>query len=122
MTGTSPVTGYNLFVGTRPGAQYVTPVNGSRPVDGRSYMVSHLTLGTTYYFTVKAINAVGTSASSNQVAATPAVDFQPVGSLGAPVVAMASNPQGTGYWLANSQGRSPPTGRSPTTDRRPASS
>ena len=70
--GTSPVTGYDLFVGTLPGAQYVTPVNGSRPIQGRSYTVSHLTLGTTYYFTVKAINAVGSSMPSNQMAVTPA--------------------------------------------------
>src|ERR1700722_7496330 len=102
--GTSPVTGYNLFVGTRPGAQYVTPVNGSKPITSRSYVVAHLTLGTTYYFTVKAVNAVGTSAPSNQLATTPPVDFQAVGSLGAPVVAMASNRAGTGSWLANSSG------------------
>ena len=103
--GTSPVTGYDLFVGTLPGAQYVTPVNGSRPVQGRSYTVSHLTLGTTYYFTVKAINAVGSSMPSNQMAVTPPVAFSSVGSLPAPVVAMASNAEGTGYWSANSQGQ-----------------
>ncbi len=103
--GTSPVTGYDLFVGTLPGAQYVTPVNGSRPVQGRSYTVSHLILGTTYYFTVKAINSVGSSMPSNQMAVTPPVTFPSVGSLPAPVVAMASNPEGTGYWSANSQGQ-----------------
>ena len=83
----------------------MTPVNGSRPIAGRSYMVSHLTLGTTYYFTVKAINAVGSRRPRTRWPSPPRSTFQAVGSLAAPVVAMASNAEGTGYWSANSQGQ-----------------
>ena len=55
----APVTGYNVYVGTRSGAQYEAPANGALPVAGRSYLVTHLVAGTTYFFTVRAVNAVG---------------------------------------------------------------
>ena len=102
--GTSPITGYDVYVGTVPGGEYAEPANGPQPVAGTSYLVSNLTVGTTYYFTVKAINAVGLSAPSNEVAATPGNSYRSVGTLATPVVSMTANPQGTGYWLANSGG------------------
>ncbi|MGA3149107.1 MAG: fibronectin type III domain-containing protein, partial [Acidimicrobiales bacterium] len=95
--GSSPVSGYNLYMGVSPGAQYTTPVNGSQPISGRSFVVTHVIAGTTYSFTVRAINAVRISSSSNQLSTVPPVSYQPVGQLAAPVVAMASNRWGTGY-------------------------
>jgi len=103
-TGSTRITGYNVYAGTSPGGEYPVAVNGSRPVSGRSYVVTHLTAGSTYYFTVRAINRVGLSAPSNEASATPAVIFQSIGALSAPVVAMASTPDGRGYWMANSSG------------------
>ncbi len=111
--GSSPVSGYNLYMGVSPGAQYTTPVNGSQLISGRSFVVNHVIAGTTYSFTVRAINAVGISAPSNQVSTIPPVNYQAVGTLAAPVVAMASNRWGTGYWLANSAGAVSPHGSVP---------
>jgi hypothetical protein len=100
----SSITGYNVYVGIHPGAVYPEPVNGAQPVTGRSYLVNHLSAGTTYFFTVRAINQLGISAPSNVASAVPGVNFQAVGELPAPVVSMASSPQGNGYWMANAQG------------------
>jgi hypothetical protein len=100
----SSITGYNVYVGIHPGAEYPEPVNGAQPVAGRSYTVNHLSAGTTYYFTVRAINQLGISAPSNEASAVPGVNFQAVGELPAPVVAMASSPKGNGYWMTNTQG------------------
>ncbi len=102
--GSSPVTGYNLYMGLSPGAQYSTPVNGSRPISGHTYVVGHVIAGTKYSFTVRAINAIGISPPSNQVSTIPPVSYSAVGQLAPPVVAMASDRAGTGYWLANSAG------------------
>jgi hypothetical protein len=103
--GTSPLTGYNVYVGTSSGGEYPIPVNGPLPITGNSFSVSNLTVGTTYYFTVKAINAVGLSPASNELAGTPTNTLRPVGRLSTPIVTMAANPKGTGYWLANPKGQ-----------------
>ena len=82
--GTSPITGYDVYAGTSAGGEYAVPLNGAVPVTGTSYVATGLLPGTTYYFTVKAINAVGLSASSNEVSATAGAPFPPVGSVGHP--------------------------------------
>lgn len=102
-TGSS-IAGYNVYAGTRPGAEYPMPLNGHHLITGTSYLASHLVPGTTYYFTVRTASSSSLSGPSNEVAAAPSIGFQPVGPLLPPVVAMASNPQGSGYWLVNSQG------------------
>ncbi len=102
--GGSSVTGYNVYAGTLPGAEYPVPVNGHRLITGTSYLATHLVPGTTYYFTVVAVSGSSQSAPSNEVSAAPTIGFQPVGPLLPPVVAMASNSGGSGYWLVNSQG------------------
>jgi sugar lactone lactonase YvrE len=70
--GGAPLTGYNVYQGTSPGGEAATPVNPS-PLSGTSDTISGLTNGQTYYFTVKAVNAVGSSAPSNEFTASPLV-------------------------------------------------
>ena len=67
--GGSAITGFDVYKGTSPGAESATPV--ATAVSGTTYTVTGLTNGTTYYFTIEAVNAVGNSASSNEASATP---------------------------------------------------
>ena len=99
--GGSAITGYDVFEGTSSGKESPTPVNGSTLITATSYTVSGLTNGTTYYFTVKALNSVGSSTASNQASATPAGPVK--GPAPAPPQAVAI---GTGPPQA-------PSGRSP---------
>jgi predicted phage tail protein len=66
--GGSPITGYDVFEGTSSGHELLTPVN-AKPVTGKSYQVTGLTPGKTYYFVVEAINKVGKSPKSNEASA-----------------------------------------------------
>jgi fibronectin type 3 domain-containing protein len=77
--GGSPITGYNLYRGTSAGAESATPV--ATNVKATSFMDTGLTNGTTYYYKVAAVNAVGTSPSSGEASATPqaSVPSAPVG-------------------------------------------
>ena len=68
-SGSAP-TGYNIFVGTSSGGESSNPVNSSL-ITGTSYSVTGLTNGTTYYFTVEAVNSVGSSPASSEVSGTP---------------------------------------------------
>jgi hypothetical protein len=70
--GGTAITGYNVYKGTALGGESTTPVNTTPLAPAaRSYTVTGLTHGTRYYFTVKAINAIGPSAPSNEASATP---------------------------------------------------
>ena len=76
-TNGSAAVAYNVYMGTTAGGESAIPVNGSVPVPQAttttSLVVSGLTNGTTYYFTVKAIDANGNaSAASVENSATPA--------------------------------------------------
>jgi len=68
--GGSPVTGYSVYRGTSAGGESGTPVT---TVTGTTFTDTGLTNGTTYYYKVAAVNAVGTSAQSGEVSATPRV-------------------------------------------------
>ena len=63
------VTGYIIYQGTSPGGETGAPVNGSL-VTATSYTVTGLTNGTTYYFRVFAVNAVGQGPPSAEASAT----------------------------------------------------
>ena len=69
--GGSQISGYNVYQGTSPGGESSSPVNSSL-VTSTSYKVTGLTNGSTYYFTVKAVNAQGPGAASGEVPADPA--------------------------------------------------
>ena len=69
--GGSAITGYNIYRGTSPGGETTTPVGTG--VTGTSFTDTGLTNGTTYYYTVAAVNSAGTSPQSNEASATPHV-------------------------------------------------
>jgi len=75
--GGSPLLSYEIFEGTSPGGEASTPVATVGPTT-LTDTISSLTPGTTYYFTVEATNAVGNSAPSNEVSATPSAPAAPV--------------------------------------------
>ena len=68
--GGSAVIGYSIFEGTSAGGESTTPVNSTLD-STTTYVANGLTNGTTYYFTVQAVNAVGPSTSSNEASASP---------------------------------------------------
>ena len=98
------VTGYDVFVGAAPDQEWPTPVNGTTLVTGTSYLVTGLTTGQTYYFTVQAVGTGGRSPVSNEVSATPVNAYVPLGTLPGPVVSMAATADGNGYWVVTSSG------------------
>ena len=67
--GGSPVISYIIYQGTSPGGETGAPVSGSL-VTATSYTVTGLTNGTTYYFRLVAVNAVGLSPLSAEASAT----------------------------------------------------
>ena len=72
-TGAPAISGYEIYRGTSPGGESGAPVNAN-PVTGTSYTVTGLTNGTTYYFTVAAVNkAKLQGAKSGEASATPVV-------------------------------------------------
>ena len=111
--GGSPVAGYDIYEGTSTGGESSTPVNTSGPVTGTDYTVHGLNAGTTYYFTVEAVNVAGNSTASNETLTTPfGAPGPPTGlvatGLGA---ATAGNGQVALSWTAPaSDGGSPLTG------------
>jgi hypothetical protein len=60
---------YNVYEGTSPGGESSYPVASG--ITANAYMVTGLANGTTYYFTVAAVNIDGTSPHSNEANATP---------------------------------------------------
>jgi hypothetical protein len=69
--GGAAIIGYDIYLGTSSHGESANPVNISL-VTATSYQVAGLTGGTTYYFTVKAVNGGDRrSAASAQASATP---------------------------------------------------
>ena len=70
--GGAGISGYEIYRGTSPGGESGTPVNASLAA-GTGYTVTGLTNGTTYYFTVAAVNkAKLQGGKSGEASATPA--------------------------------------------------
>jgi hypothetical protein len=98
-TGGSAIAGYNLYEGTTSGGENPAPVNGKTLITATSTTVTGLSNGHKYFFTIKAVNATGSSASSSEVWAIPA------GSVpGAPTHAAATSgyESATVIWTAPS--------------------
>jgi hypothetical protein len=114
-SGGSPVTGYDVYISTTPGAAGAKVAS----VTTTGYTATGLTNGTTYYFEVTAVNVAGEGPASAQVSATPVApagyrlvtakgqvfSFGQLSSYqvprpGSAVVGVASTPDGYGYWLA----------------------
>jgi len=93
----SGATSYNLYWSTTSG---VTTANGTRiPGATNPYIQTALVDGTPYFYIVTAVNAVGESAASPQVSATPVVPVS-VPSAPAGVTAVACDSQVTISWNA----------------------
>jgi fibronectin type 3 domain-containing protein len=104
--GGAAVTGYNVYRGTSAGGEGSTPVATNVTTTG--FTDTGLANGTTYYYTVKAVNSAGTSPPSTEASATPQATV-PSAPLG--VTASAGNAAVTVSWSAPaSNGGSPVTG------------
>lgn len=68
-TASAGATSYNVFCGSVAGGEVVTPI--ASVTTGTSFVHTGLTNGSTYFYTVKAVNAVGSSDASLEVSATP---------------------------------------------------
>jgi len=74
----APITGYNAYEGTTAGGEnYAAPVNGAVLISGTTVTITGLTNAKTYYFTVKAVNGLGSSGASNEAWAVPAPTVAP---------------------------------------------
>nr|WP_254450627.1 glycoside hydrolase family 9 protein [Cohnella herbarum] len=88
-------TSYNVKRAATTGGPYATVATA---VTGTSFTNTALTNGTTYYYVVSAVNAVGESVNSAQVSATPQAPSLPGAPAG--VAAAAGNAQATVSWGA----------------------
>ncbi|MHB8342293.1 MAG: fibronectin type III domain-containing protein, partial [Mycobacteriales bacterium] len=100
--GGSPITGYELYRGTAPGGETAYQ---SLPATASDYTDTAVTDGTTYYYTLAAVNADGTGAVSSEVSALPAT---PPGV--STLAAKAKQGQVTLTWTVPGDGGAPITG------------
>jgi Phosphoesterase family/Fibronectin type III domain/Carbohydrate binding domain len=107
--GGSPVTGYDVYRGTSAGGESATPIASN--VATTSYTDAGATNGTTYYYKVAAVNAVGVSPQSNEASATPQ---QPATVPPAAPTGLTATAAGPGQvnlsWTAAVPGTAPVTG------------
>jgi len=68
-TASAGATSYNVYRGTTAGGESATPIYTG--ITGTTKVDTGLTNGTAYYYKVKAVNASGASAYSNEASATP---------------------------------------------------
>ncbi len=80
--GGASISGYEIYRGTRPGGESSVPVNGTL-VQATSYTLTGLANGTTYYFTVAAVNKANRQGgASGEASATPVSATAPASSAG----------------------------------------
>ena len=73
-TASTNATSYSVYRGTSSGGEGSTAIGTST---GTSYNDTTVTNGTKYYYTVKAVDASGTSGASNEASATPSAGAPP---------------------------------------------
>ena len=106
--GGATITGYNIYRGTTPGGEGSTPI--ATGVTGGSFTDTGLTNGTTYYYTVAAVNSAGVSAHSNEAFATPQLVQATVPGAPTGLTAAGANSSVKLSWTApSSNGGSPIT-------------
>ena len=104
--GGTPITGYDIYRGTSPGAESSTPLTTG--VTTTSFTDSTATNGTTYYYKVTAVNSAGQSPRSGEASATPQATAP---SLPTGLVASGGNGSVILSWTApSSNGGAPITG------------
>jgi fibronectin type 3 domain-containing protein len=105
--GGAAISGYNIYRGTSAGGEAATAV---ATVTGTSFTDTGLTNGTTYFYTVKAVNSAGTSSASNEASATPAGVTATVPTVPQSLAATGGNGSVSLLWSApSSNGGSPIT-------------
>ena len=97
-TASSGATSYNVYRGTTSGGESTTAI--ATGVTGTSYTNTGLTNGTTYFYTVAAVSAGGTSTASNEASATPTAGTAPSAPTG--LAAAGGTAQITVTWAASS--------------------
>jgi fibronectin type 3 domain-containing protein len=107
--GGAAITGYNIYRGTSAGGESATPIAAN--VAGPSFTDTGLVNGTTYYYTVAAVNSAGVSPKSNETSATPASVQATVPSAPQSLTAKGAAGSVSLSWAApSSNGGSPVTG------------
>jgi hypothetical protein len=66
--GSSPVTGYSIYLGRSPGRESEVPISHA---PGTTAVIAHLANGVRYYFVVAADSAAGSGDSSSEASAVP---------------------------------------------------
>ena len=66
-SGTAAISGYNVYRGVAPGTETLYQKLGVET----KYSDDNVAAGTTYYYKVTAVNAIGESAASNEDSAKP---------------------------------------------------
>jgi predicted phage tail protein len=114
-SGGAVISGYEIYRGTTRGGESGTPVNGSL-VAGTSYTVTGLTNGTTYYFTVAAVNKANLQgAKSGEGSAAPTAASAPASaSASASATGPASGSPSGGATAAAAGSPGAPTGLTAT--------
>lgn len=70
-TAASNATSYNVYRSTTAGAETTAPAINKVPLTSNSFVDTGLTNGTTYFYVVRAVNAVGQSENSVEITAAP---------------------------------------------------
>jgi hypothetical protein len=95
-SASSGATNYNVYRGTSSGGENGTPIATGITTTG--YTDTGLANGTTYYYTVAAVNGGGTSGYSSEASATPSVAIQLSGSVAAAASSYNLTTLGTSDW------------------------